>query len=278
MTATPEPSRTSAIKIALAVIPALLIVSICIALYLGANADEEESQPTEGDVTVPEMEGYLKKLNGLIGERDLKTEDGQKALRQVAAMTMGNLGPENLGYQIFKVQTDSAEGLLWPTIWINAGDSESSNPVVLAIPQSGSGTAAAFAYGFAEYLTSHETEKGVRIVFYPPLTGENLEEWIWKRCGKEGEKMAAFILVSGGDEENRGSNLVVPEAKREFAESMAQTKGWEGYLVPKVSNVPQIQVELTGQGRMSRTKHAQELIRLMPLVKDLVEALGEKAD
>lgn len=275
MNATSEPSRTSAIKIALAVIPALLIVSICIALYLGANTDEEESRPTEGDVTVPEMEGYLKKLNGLIGERDLETEEGQKALRQVAAMTMGNLGPENLGYQIFKVQTDSAKGLLWPTIWINAGDPKSKEPVVVAIPQAGSGTAAAFAYGFAEYLTSHETEKGVRIVFYPPLADGNLEEWIWKRCGEEGENMAGFLHVTGGGQKRGVSTLFVPEDQRAFAEEVSQKKGWEGNLVPKVSTNQEIQVELDEQGRLSRSRHAQELIRLMPLVKDLVEALGE---
>ena len=62
----PEPSKISGIKIALAVIPALLIVSICVALYLGANADQEEAKPLEGDITVPEMSDYLLKLNNLI--------------------------------------------------------------------------------------------------------------------------------------------------------------------------------------------------------------------
>ena len=73
MTEIQEPSKTSAIKITLAVIPALLIVSVCIALYLGANADQEESEPIEGDITVPEMTDYLLKLNRLIGERSIDT-------------------------------------------------------------------------------------------------------------------------------------------------------------------------------------------------------------
>ena len=269
------PSRTSAIKVALAVIPALLIVSICIALYLGVNADQKESRPTEGDVTVPEMEGYLKKLNGMIGERSVETEDGQKALRQVAAMTMGNLGPENLGYQILKVQIDSAKGLLWPIIWINAGDRESKDPIVIAIPQAGSGTAAAFAYGFAEYLTSHETEKGVRLVFYPPLAGEDLRDWIWERCGGENEKMAGFLEITGNGPRAEVSSLSFPEDKREFAEKISQEKGWADNLSPGVSAYPELKIELAEQGRLSREGHAQNLIRLMPLVKDLIQGLAE---
>ena len=96
----PEPSKISGIKIALAVIPALLIVSICVALYLGANADQEEAKPLEGDITVPEMSDYLLKLNNLIGEREIGTEAGQKAFRRLNAMTAGTLGSENLGQTV----------------------------------------------------------------------------------------------------------------------------------------------------------------------------------
>ena len=42
MSETKEPSKVSGIKITLAVIPALLIVSIIIALYLGANEEQEK--------------------------------------------------------------------------------------------------------------------------------------------------------------------------------------------------------------------------------------------
>ncbi len=74
-----EASKISGIKVTLAVIPALLIVSICVALYLGANADQEDGEPLEGDITVLEMSDYLLKLNNLIGEREIGTEAGQKS-------------------------------------------------------------------------------------------------------------------------------------------------------------------------------------------------------
>ncbi|MFT6181529.1 MAG: hypothetical protein ACI8UZ_001077 [Akkermansiaceae bacterium] len=276
MTTTPEPTRTSAIKIAIAVIPALLILSICIALYLGATAEEEESEPLIGEVTVPEMADYLKKLDTMISERDVTTESGQRALRQVAAMSLGTLGPENLGYEIFKTQIDSASGLLWPTIWINAGDRESKNPVVIALPQDGAGTAVAFAYGFAEYLTSHETKKGVRLVLYPPLAEGDLKEWIWERCGGEGEEMAGFLAITEGNEDTLMSGFSFPEEKRAFAESMTDAGFPDQELVSSLSRYPELRIELVGKKRLSHEGHAQKLIRLMPFVKDLVESLIPK--
>ena len=67
----------------------LLIVSICIALYLGATEERQKSKPIEGQATVKEMADYLKKLNTQIGKRDIETPEGQKALRQTASMIEG---------------------------------------------------------------------------------------------------------------------------------------------------------------------------------------------
>lgn len=275
MKTTPEPTRTSAIKIALVVIPALLILSICIALYLGANADQEESEPLIGEVTVPEMADYLKKLDTMIGVRDVETVSGQKALRQVAAMSLGTLGPENLGYEIFKTQIDSAGGLLWPTIWVNAGDRESKNPVVIAMPQEGRGTAVAFGYGFAEYLTSHETKMGVRLVLYPPLVEGDLRAWIWARCGGEGEEMSGFVSITGGSERPLMSGFSFPEEMQSFADSISGESYLDQELVPTLLESPELGIELVEKGRLNREGHAQKLIRLMPFVKDLVESFEE---
>ncbi len=277
MTAPSEPTRTrnSAIKIAIAVIPALLIFSICIALWLGANADQEESEPIVGEVTVAELEDYLKKVQTMIGEREVQTEDGQHALRQVAAMTLGSLGPENLGYEIFKSQTDSASGLLWPTIWIKAGDRESKNPVVVAVPQAEKGTGVAFAYGFAEYLTSHTTKIGVRIVFYPPLYDDDLPAWIWARCGTNDETMAGFLKVCEGVGELEVAEIYAPEEKRNLVAELAGQKGWEGNVKVADEASEFLEVRLAEGSRSSRSEQAQRIIRMMPLVKDLVERLGE---
>jgi len=275
MTSSSEPTRNSAIKIAIVVIPALLILSICIALYLGANAEQEEERPIVGEVTVPEMTDYLRKMQSLIGERDLQSEAGQKALRQLAATTMGSLGPENLGYEILKTQKDAAQGLLWPTIWVNAGDRESTSPVVLAIPQDGSGTGVAFAYGFAEYLTSHQTKVGVRIVFYPPLHDEDLPAWVWERCSEKGEKLTAFVKVAGGGNEVDLAELKSPAEDQSLLKELTEQKGWDGNVKIREGDAPFWEVMLAERHRGSRSEQAQRLIRMMPLVKDLVEQLAE---
>lgn len=267
-----QASRVSAIKIALAVIPALLIVSVCVALYLGATADQEESQPVEGEVTVEEMSGYLEKLTGVIGPRRIDTEEGQRAFRQINAMTMGALGPQNLGYEIFKSQKDSANGLLWPTIWIEAGERESDEVVVVAIPLAESGSGPAFGYGFAEYLASLQTDCEVRLVFYPPLVDEAFADWIWARVGREGEKLLGVVKVTGGDPRDRATRFRGPGTG--VLADLENSKLWGEDMIIDGETRPIYEVLLVEQGKISRSRHARRLIETFPVVKDLVDRLG----
>ena len=275
MTNTPEVSKVSGIKIALAVIPALLIVSICVALYLGANADQEEGKPLEGDITVPEMSDYLLKLNNLIGKREIGSEAGQKSFRQLNAMTAGTLGSENLGYEIYRNQIDSANGLLWSTIWIKAGDRDSLEPVVLAIPQASLGSGPAFGFGFAEYLTSYQTEVGVRIVFYPPLLEGDLDDWIWERCGEEGESMKGFVMITGDVEPNRSPRFLVPISQKAKIEALSSSNIWNEDAQIEIGDHRVLEVRLGDDSLFSREEHSQRLIRMMPVIKELVELLDE---
>lgn len=265
----------SGIKITIAVVPALLILSVCLALYLGANADKEEARLVVGEVTVSEMADYLKKVHTMIAERAVATEQGQRALRQVAAMSMGTLGPENLGYEIFQSQKDSAAGFLWPTIWIQAGDREAKDPVVLAVPQAGQGAGLAFAYGFAEYLTSHETKAGVRIVLYPPLDEGDLAAWLWERCGARGERLKGFLKVSEGKGGVVLNEMSVPASDQEFLKKLAEKKTWEGCVTLLDAASPHFELRLAGRSQDGRVAQAQHLIRVMPLVKELLEHFAQ---
>ncbi len=272
-------TRVSGIKIAIVVVPALLIASICIALYLGANAEQEKSSPIVGEITLPEMSDYLRKLQTMIAVREVESKSGQHALRQVAAMTQGTLGPENLAYEVFKSQRDSAAGLLWPTIWIKAGDEESERPVVLAVPQAGEGAGLAFAYGFAEYLSSHETPIGVRIVIYPPLHDANLPKWIWERCGAKGEEMAGFLKLSAGGSDLAASELRVMDGKQDLLRKLKEKRAWPDQVAVSGEPSSYFEFRLAGTGagaqRGGRDEQAQHLIRMMPVVKSLLEGLAE---
>ncbi len=268
-----ESSKVSGIKVALAVVPALLVVSICVALYLGAHADREKSQPYEGEVTVAEMSGYLEKLNEVIGERRLGDQEGQTAFRQLRAMIMGALGLQNLGYQLSQTQSDNANGLLWPTIWVTAGLPEASEVVVVAIPQGGSGTPVAFGFGLAEYLAGLATEAGVRIVFYPPLEEGEFHDWIWARCGRDGETLKGLVRVLGGDPKDPVTVLAGPEGEALLTE-LRESKLWDDGLALASEAVPVLEMRLVEQGRFSRGEHAARLIQLLPFMKKIVDRLG----
>ncbi|YCM45427.1 hypothetical protein V2O64_05265 [Verrucomicrobiaceae bacterium 227] len=274
MMETVEPTKTSAIKIGIVVIPAILILSICIALYLGANEEEEPNRPVEGEVTIPELADYLMKLNRGIVARDFLTEEGVQGLRGTAAMVQGTLGPLNLGYRIHLNQADSEKGLLWETVWIDVGEVEGEAPVVLAIPYGESGTPVAFALGFAEYLTAHSLQVPLRIVFYPPLPGEGeLKSWVEKRSGA-GQLSRGFLVVRGGGPEGLWASISAPESDGAMLSGLLSKKGWEGNVVLDEEKVSQIALKLGERGRGSNEAHAQRLIRVMPLLQSLLDELA----
>ena len=240
----------------------LLIVSICIALYLGATEERQESKPIEGQATVQEMSDYLKKLNGQIGKADLKTLGGQLALRQTAAMIEGTLGPLNLGYDVSRSSDDRAEGFLWTTLWIDTGDLESEEVILLAIPYGDGGSPVAFGLGLAEYLVLAKPTKRVRIVFYPPVFMESL----WERVGDASEDLAGQIDILGGAGHNSWGDLYLPESLKEVVQNPTWGKNLN-FLGPQEG----ILVKLSEKGPMKTQQQAVRLLRMMPVIKALVD-------
>lgn len=282
MTAAPqiEPSRISAIKIAIALIPALLILSICIALWLGANEEEEKSKPVEGEITLPEMSDYLEKLNERIGERNFVTEEGRLGLLQVSAMIQGNLGPENMGYEVGVSQNDSMQGRLWKTLWITAGEGDDEDVILIAVPYSGSGTPVGFAFGFAEYLTSHPVKATVRIVFYPPLINEDsgLEKWLWERAGGEGERLQKLIRIEGdGPDPNTEllASITSTGGEMSLLSELVAKREWDGKVMLEGTEAEHLIISLGERGSTSRNRHSARLIQMMPFMRKLVQELAE---
>lgn len=270
-----QPSKNSVIKIGIAVIPAILILSICIALYLGANEDPEPNNPIEGEVTVSELEDYLNKLNGGIQERGFFSDAGIKGLRQTASMVKGSLGPENLGYRIHSNQADSEQGLLWDTIWIDIGEIGDDLPLLIALPYGEGGTPVAFALGFAEYLTSHPLTSPLRIVFYPPIpTDDELKQWVEERSSV-GQPAAGFLIVRGGGPGNLWASISSPRSQAGLISGLLGKKGWEGNAILEEIPSPHLAIKLGEQGDVSGEAHAQRLLRVMPLLKNLLDELAD---
>ncbi len=273
MSETVQKSRVSGVKIAIAAIPGLLIVAVIVALWLGVrNSGEEVRPPMQGEVTVEEMVDYLVKVENLVGERSIRTEEGRKGMKAVGAMTESLLGPLNLGYQVESSQLDSEGGLLWKTLTVTAGNEELEEVVVVAMPLAGSASALVFGYGFAEYLTSHRPEVGVRMVFYPPLESGSFGSWIWERSKKEGEVLKGVVRVLGGGPEG---HFAAVDGVSEGLLEILKRKEWDGKVQVGEREGGVVEVRVLDDRGVSRERRAGRLMRVMPLVKDFVERLGQ---
>ncbi|MDG1070432.1 MAG: hypothetical protein P8P32_02385 [Akkermansiaceae bacterium] len=275
MSETKEPSKVSGIKITLAVIPALLIVSIIIALYLGANEEQEKQKPREGDVTIPELADFLEKLNHRIVERSFGSDEGVRGLKQTWSMIQGTLEPPNLGYEVFKKVEDIAAGKLWPTLWVNVGAAEPKEINVIAVPYGVSGTPVAFSLGLAEYYTMHKSKKGIRIAFYPPLLEGDPKSWIWERIGKEEESLESLLILEGGGSPLNWADIKTTEKSADILDQLVSKKGWAGNFKIADERAGEIHVALGEQGKSQIVNHAERLIRMMSVMKALLEQTGK---
>lgn len=265
-----QPTRLSPIKIGIAVIPALLILSIIIALYLGATEEEPESRPIEGEVTQAEVLDYLTKMKRQIGPRRVGDAEGQLGLKQAAAMIQGTLGPENLGYEVTIVDQISANGLLWKTIAVRAGKREAAEKLCLAMPYGErDGDAASFGLGFAEYLTVHGVEVDLTLLFYPPLVEGDLDDWISERI--EGFEEQMIIRLQGGGEPFSWAEIIPGERSNLVTlEQLTTRKGWAGNVILSPETGAVLTLKIGEQGQQILGGHASRLIQLMPFVRQLL--------
>ena len=253
----------------------LLVVSICIALYLGANEEIEIRPPAEGEVVLSEMEDYLNKLTLQVPPRNLKTKNGQQALRSVAAMIDGTLGPSNIGFPI-EQKTDAAEDLLWRTIWIEAGNLKSKKVVLLSIPYGESGHTVAFALGFGEYLTKHKPDYQLKLVFSPPLEPIN-STWLRNHIVEKEESLAGIIHLHTLSGDAKWATVRVAEDSNlgnKVKKSMADLK-WNNNLNFQPTESPtEIQIGLHLDDRSPQEGTAQRFLRMIPVVKKIADLMA----
>lgn len=243
---------------------ALLIISVMIALYVGATEEPQKSKPIEGQVTRGEMKDYLNKMNSQIGERNLETVDGRRSLKQTAAMIEGTLGQVNLGYDVSRSAKERAKGLLWTTLWVDAGNLESKEVTLLVVPYGESGTPVAFALGLAEHLVGASLKKRVRIVFDPPVSQIPL----WQRVKGDYEELVGKMILAGGASHQYWAEV----SGGDFAQPIAENPIWKE-SVTVVEESEESTLRLGDKGPMTSAEHAGRMIRMMPLVEKLIERL-----
>jgi len=238
----------------------------------------------QGEVTLSEMKDYLNKLTRLIGPRSLTGAEGQKNLRSVAAMVDGTMAPMNMGYDVHQKQ-DPAEGLLWRTLWVEAGEKKSKDVVLIVVPYAGTGENVAFALGLAEYLTKDQPQKKVKLVFSPPLLEVKLS-WLQERVLDESENLLGSVLIQTelGVETGAGAwaSVDFPGNKtlQESVLSALKQRNWLERL-----NVSTLSATTAGDYDFSVTLHpdirgglaetAEIFLRMLPVVKVILDVVSE---
>jgi len=266
--------------IILSIIPLFLIVSVCVALYLGANEETPEQVPVEGEVTLSEMQDYLNKLTHLVGKRDLESKEGQQGLRSVSAMIDGTLSPANIGYEIFQ-KNDPAEGLLWRTLWVEIGPKDDDKASVLLIPYGKSGAEVAFSLGLAEYFTKHKPQGKLKLVFYPPVPGftsqslaskvlsegEDVKSVVHLSAKSGGLEWANVSILSSGNERSRIQDLL---EKHSWGKAVNLDDSRAAFPLPGGD----FSISLTfNEGDDSKSR-AEKFLRMLPVVKILIDQIG----
>jgi hypothetical protein len=194
----PAPKRSRLVSVLLWLIPAWLILSAGVGIWLYLRSEQKdadkENQKFVTAVSEKTLNQDLSKVQSLIGPRHPKVKSGQ-GLTRAASWIEGGLGPSNTGYKVERLVRSSP----WPLLYVSLRSSESSHSPLWVIvsydtPTEGShGLDAALVAQLAA-AQAFAGEKPLRTVFFaflPPLPdGDDFSASV-------GADLVAEILKSG---------------------------------------------------------------------------------
>lgn len=158
-------------KIALVAMPAFLVLSTAISIFVWwQRGMEEEVDPrlalASGQVSEAELLDHMHKLTVLVGARSWASESGRANLRRTMAFIDGTLGPQNYGLTVRRGAQQSLAEELWPVL---SADLPGKGPGVVFVvaPYDREATTVALALAAANQLRGEEMERTVRFVFPP---------------------------------------------------------------------------------------------------------------
>lgn len=214
-------------KVVLVVFPALLALSVGIALYLeiSGSVDREvaELEYQAGDFDAGSLKDSTVKLRDFIGERDFESEDGQKRMQMAVALVQGTLGPNNLGYEVREGESFRRGGRIWKNYWVDSS-SGAERGVVVVCSYSNQQTGVAACLSVAEWMRGREFSRAVRVIF---LAGD-------EAVGRMSVGEEAEILVVG---ELGGGTAGVNFFEREVAGRRVWQAAPEGGSFPRDEEV-----------------------------------------
>ena len=168
--------RTRWTPILLVVVPVWLIVSASVGIWLLFRHEKKEAEKEQARfsqaVSTPLLTDDLKKIVGVIGERNVSSETAATNLSRMASMIEGILGPSNTGYTVKKQRGPASWPLLQitirgkdggPPVWVVT--SYDSRPGSKGAEANASGVAATIAA--AQALAAETPARAVHFIFLP---------------------------------------------------------------------------------------------------------------
>jgi hypothetical protein len=129
MTATP-PKRSKWVPLLLVLLPVWLLASGGTAIWFYFHRAQKQSQAEQQrfaqSVSVPMLADDLKKITGIIGERNGSSESAAANLTRAASMIEGLLGPGNTGYAVQRLLGPAD----WPLIHVTLRGKNPDSPAV----------------------------------------------------------------------------------------------------------------------------------------------------
>lgn len=162
----------------LVVLPVWLVASTILGLWLWnrGRQSEEAVEPAKfaTRITAESLEGDLRKLTRIVGQRGCTTPERAAALRRAAAMIEGSLGPSNAGYRVEKsAGPETAEGR-FPVLEASLPGGTGKAVVLLVAYDSGDPSRLdadsrrlASALAIASALANERPPRPLRFVFVP---------------------------------------------------------------------------------------------------------------
>lgn len=194
----PAPKRSRLVSILLWLIPAWLILSAGVGIWLYLRSEkkdaEKENQKFVTAVSEKTLNQDLAKVKDVIGSRHPEVKNGL-GLTRTASWIEGGLGPSNTGYKVERLVRSTP----WPLLYVSLRGSESSLPPLWVVvpydtPAEGSLGADAALVAQLAVAQAFAGEKPLRTVYFaflPPFPdGDAFSSSV-------GADLVAEILKSG---------------------------------------------------------------------------------
>lgn len=163
----------------LVALPVWLVLSTAIGLWLWNRARQSDTavEPAKFATAISAgvLEGDLRKLRDVVGERGCATPDRAEALLRAAAMVEGSLGPLNAGYRVEMTTGPETPNGRFPLIGVELPGGEGSAVVALVAYDSGPGgedlaadsRQLASLLAVASAVAGESPQRPLRFVFLP---------------------------------------------------------------------------------------------------------------